>query len=110
MQFNIFKALKPLLEKEEGHCRILITLVAQYLSAKCCEDPDHIPNYCDSDYKKTIKDGLFECKKLAKGLYLQTEAPQPPHSGCHQGTQSAGTSPLGVRPCPHLQRRIQVPG
>ena len=43
--------------------KILIPPVPRYLLHPCCNDPDHVSNIRDADYRKQMEDGLFECRK-----------------------------------------------
>lgn len=66
MQFNTFRIITPLLEAAGKKKTILVSPIPRYFDKKCCEDPDHIPNFENEDYKKVLEGGLFESRKLCK--------------------------------------------
>ena len=66
IQYNTFKTVKPLLEVCGQKKSIFITPVSRYFAGKCCLDPDHIPNFVEDEYRRTLEEGLFKSRKFNK--------------------------------------------
>ena len=57
-QFNIYKALKPVLAAAGQKPLVIITPIPRYMSAPCCMEPDHMTNFSDQEFADSLRDNL----------------------------------------------------
>jgi len=62
VQYNIYKALKPVLAASGNRPFIIVTPIPRYVIAPCCETTDHLTNYLKEDFVSNMLDELNEVK------------------------------------------------
>jgi hypothetical protein len=60
------KTCLPLFNYKPEICKIVLSPMPRYWVGKCCGDAEHIPNFHDQDYEKTMFDGLFNLMRAIK--------------------------------------------
>ena len=71
IQFNTFRAITPLLKAGGKRKMDFMTPIPRYFKHKCCSDPEHISNFVEAEYVKTLEESLFKSKKLARDFMFR---------------------------------------
>ena len=66
LQHAVFCDAKPLLEAAGNRRRIIVSPIPRYLLLGCCEDPAHVGNLSNKDYRAGLEAAVFECRKNIK--------------------------------------------
>ena len=61
-QFNIYKAVKPVLAAAGQKPMVIVTPIPRYVSAPCCNEPDHVTNFQDHEFADSLRDKLEEIR------------------------------------------------
>ena len=81
IQFNIYKALKPILVAAGTGPLVLITPMSRYLSSRCCDNVEHLTNASKLNFRAELEDELAAKRQLPNASELPGFLfPQPhPH-------------------------------
>jgi hypothetical protein len=83
VQLRLLKLMNPIWDMTIGRKLIVINPMIRYVTASCCDDPNHIPNRLLPNYEAKIKSGLDGVKETTK-VFL--------HSGGHNHCRVMDTS------------------
>ena len=61
-QHRIFKMMAPLLAVASNCSVVIVPPIPRYLDSGCCEDPTHVSNIKQPDYKSKLEEQVYSCK------------------------------------------------
>jgi len=68
IQYNVYKAIRPILMAAGSRPLVIVTPFPRYVSAPCCADKDHVVNFRDGDYIDKIMQQLGEIRANFKSF------------------------------------------
>jgi hypothetical protein len=71
IQLKLLKLLNPVWDLAVGRKLIVINPMLRYITAGCCEDPEHITNRSDENFESSLRSRLEEVKNSMK-VYLKS--------------------------------------
>ena len=58
--------IKPLIDAMGNRNVVIISPIPRFLMRACCDNDNHIPNNRSPDYRRFLKDAIFDCRKNLK--------------------------------------------
>ena len=63
LQYKMVTLMKPLFDAAGNNRKVLVAPIPRYLLEPCCADEEHMPNRRLPEFRQTLEDGLFDCRK-----------------------------------------------
>jgi hypothetical protein len=68
LQYQLFKQLDADLSAVKHHKIVFMAPLPRYYNKSCCDDPDHVGNIKNEDYKRKMEDGVYSARTNIKNF------------------------------------------